>query len=159
MAHGLRLRHYGGRETENMTMTTYTANQVVDPGLYFTLKPLGLKSIDRQGPLPDGDAVTYRRVPMLLMLAMSPLLGLAFVIFLPFIGFAMAFRLLGEKVVEAGARVAAESVRVLRPAWAPALAYLSRTKPAAPKPPVDQAPDTWAEDVKQQLDAPDHQER
>jgi hypothetical protein len=150
----------GGRETENMTMTTYKANQVVDPGLYFSVRPLGLKSIERTGPLPGNEPDVYRRVPMLLMLAMAPLLGLAFVIFLPFIGFAMVFRLAGEKAVEVGARAATEGVRVMRPAWAPALAFLSRSRPA-PKTPAatTPAPDAWAEEVKEQLDATEHPER
>jgi hypothetical protein len=148
-----------GRETENTIMTTYTANQVVDPGLYFSVRPLALKSIERTGPLPGSESHVYRRVPMVLMLAMSPLLGLAFVIFLPFIGFAMVFRLLGEKAVEVGARAATEGVRVLKPAWAPALAFLSRSKPAPKTPEADPAPDAWAQDVKEQLDAKKHRER
>ena len=141
-------------------MTTYTTNQIVDPGLYFSLKPLALKSVERTGPLPGNDSDVYRRVPMLLMLAMSPLLGLAFVIFLPFIGFAMVFRLVGEKAVEVGAQAATEGVRVMRPAWAPALAFLSRSKSAPNTPVVTKPePDAWAEEVKEQLDATDHEER
>lgn len=140
-------------------MTTYTTNQVVDPGLYFSLKPLALKSVERKGLLPGNESDTYRRVPMLLMLAISPLLGLAFVIFLPFIGFAMVFKLLGEKAVEVGARAATEAVRVLRPAWVPALAFLSRAKPAPTEPPANPKPDAWAEEVKGQLDATEHHER
>jgi hypothetical protein len=143
-----------------MTMTTYTANQVVDPGLYFSVKPLGLKSIERTGPLPGSESDVYRRVPMLLMLAMAPLLGLAFVIFLPFIGFAMVFRLAGEKAVEVGGRAATQTVRVMRPAWAPALAFLSRTKPAAKTPSATKpAPDAWVDEVKKQLDATKDRER
>jgi hypothetical protein len=130
--------------TEAMTMTTYTGNQIVEPGLFYTLTPFKLTSVDRRGPLPGAETRTYHRVPMLLMLALSPLLGLAFVIFLPFIGFAMAFRLAGEKAVEVGARVATQSARVLRPAWAPALAYLTRSKPAKAGAPVA-PPDPWAD--------------
>jgi hypothetical protein len=75
----------------------------------------------------DWEMIRRSPVPMLLMLALAPLLGLAFVIFLPFIGFAMAFRLAGEKAIEAGGRAAAQGARVLRPGWAPALAFLART--------------------------------
>ena len=39
------------------------------------------------------------RIPTLLMLAAAPLLGLAFVIFLPLIGFVMVARLLGDKLL------------------------------------------------------------
>ena len=70
-------------------MTRFTGNQIVDPGLFLSLRPFKLTSVDRRGPLPAAETTTFRRIPMLLMLALSPLLGLAFVIFLPFIGFAM----------------------------------------------------------------------
>lgn len=131
-------------------MTTYTGTQIVEPGLYYALKPLKLTSVDERGPLPGAEALTYHRVPMLLMLALSPLLGLAFVIFLPFIGFAMVFRLAGEKAVEVGGRVAATGVRVLRPAWAPALAFLTRSTPAKPGAPAT-PPDAWADETERKL--------
>lgn len=138
-------------------MTTYTGTQNVEPGLYYALKPFKLTSVDERGPLPGAESVTYHRVPMLLMLALSPLLGLAFVIFLPFIGFAMVFRLAGEKAVEVGGRVAANGVRVLRPAWAPALAFLTRSTPAKPgAPPAP--PDAWADDAERKLNKTDTDE-
>lgn len=131
-------------------MTTYTGNQIVEPGLYYAVAPFKLTSVDERGPLPGGEARTYQRVPMLAMLALAPLLGLAFVIFLPFIGFAMVFRLAGEMAVEAGGRVATEGVRVLRPAWAPALAFLARTKPVKPGAPAA-PPDAWADAAERKL--------
>ena len=106
-------------------MTTYTANQNVDPGLYFNLTRFHLESVDRQGPLPGTDTDVYRRVPMVVMLALAPLLGLAFVIFLPFLGFAMVGRLLAAKTAEAATGAATAAVRVMRPGWAPALAFFS----------------------------------
>ena len=131
-------------------MTTFTGNQIVDPGLFFTFRPLRLTSVDRRGPLPGANTTTYLRIPMLLMLALSPLLGLAFVIFLPFIGFAMVFRLAGEKAVEVGGRVITQGARVLRPAWAPALAFLTRSKPAKAGTPAA-PPDPWAEKAERTL--------
>ncbi|MDP3718268.1 MAG: hypothetical protein Q8T13_10935 [Acidobacteriota bacterium] len=134
-----------------MTMTTYTGNQIVEPGLYYAVAPLKLTTVDERGPLPGGDTRTYYRVPMLVMLALAPLLGLAFVIFLPFIGFAMVFRLAGEKALEVGGRAATQGVRVLRPAWAPALAFLARTKPVKPGAPAP-PPDPWADATEEKLD-------
>jgi hypothetical protein len=136
--------------TEEIAMTTYTGNQIVEPGLYYAVAPLKLTSVDERGPLPGADTRTYHRVPMLLMLALSPLLGLAFVIFLPFIGFAMVLRLLVEKAVEAGERAVTQGLRVLRPTWAPALAFLARTKPVKPGAPPE-PPDAWADDTERKL--------
>jgi len=136
-------------------MTTYTGNQNVDPGLYFNVKQFRVKSIERRGPLPGTEDDKYRRVPMLVMLAMAPLLGLAFVIFLPFIGFAMVLWLLGDKAAQLATGTATEAVRVLRPGWAPALAFLSRSKPAEPDTNVDHTPDAWADEVEKKLSETD----
>ena len=137
-------------------MTTFTGTQIVEPGLYFALKPLKLTTVDERGPLPGAEAIAYHRVPMLVMLALAPLVGLAFVIFLPFIGFAMVFRLFGEKAVEVGGRVAAKGVRVRRPAWAPALAFLTRFTPAKPGAPP--TPDAWADETERKLNKRDTDE-
>ncbi|MBK9238840.1 MAG: hypothetical protein IPL75_00970 [Acidobacteria bacterium] len=140
-------------------MTTYTANQNVDPGLYFNLTRFHLESVDRQGPLPGTDTDVYRRVPMVVMLALAPLLGLAFVIFLPFLGFAMVGRLLAAKTAEAATGAATAAVRVMRPGWAPALAFFSRTKPNTTREPHVPPADAWAEDVERKLDPTKTDER
>lgn len=79
-------------------MTTYTGTQQVTPGLYLNLKRRTMEHVEKDGPLPGVETDRYYRVPMLLWLAVAPLLGLAFVIFLPFIGFAMVGRLTSDKV-------------------------------------------------------------
>jgi hypothetical protein len=131
-------------------MTTYTGTQNVEAGLYYSTRPFRLTTMDQNGPLPGMDDREYHRVPMVLMLALAPLLGLAFVIFLPFIGFAMVARLAGEKAVELGGKLATQAARVLQPAWAPARAFLTRAKVATPDT-VAPTPDPWAEDVERQL--------
>jgi len=149
-------RQDGLRQTEALAMRTYTANQTVDPGLYFNLNRLQLKSVDDRGPLPGADTDVYRRVPMLVMLAFAPLLGLAFVIFLPFIGFAMVARLLAAKAAEAATGTATAAVRVLRPGWAPALAFFSRPKPRPAREQKTPPADAWAEDVERKLGTTDN---
>ena len=131
-------------------MTIYTGTQNVEAGLYYTARPFKLTTMDQNGPLPGAGDRTYHRVPMILMLALAPLLGLAFVIFLPFIGFAMVARIAGEKAVELGGQLATQGARVLQPAWAPARAFLTRAKAAKPDT-VAPTPDPWAEDVERRL--------
>jgi hypothetical protein len=131
-------------------MTTYTGTQNVEAGLYYSVRPFKLTTMDQKGPLPGAGDRTCHRVPMILMLALAPLLGLAFVIFLPFIGFAMVARIAGEKTVELGGQLATQGARVLQPAWAPARAFLTRAKAAKPDivaPPAD----PWVDDVTRQL--------
>lgn len=110
-------------------MTTYTGTQPVEPGLYVNTRNFRVTSMDNRGPLPGADGERYRRVPMLVMLAIAPLLGLAFVIFLPFIGFAMVAKLLGEKALQAAGR-AADAMHLPRPRWMLSFAALSTTKRA-----------------------------
>ena len=132
-------------------MRTYTGSQIVDPGFYVNVKRCSVKSIENRGPLPGSKEDTYRGVPILAMLAIAPLLGLVYVIFLPLIGFGMVAWLLGDKAVQLATGAATEARRVVRPGWAPSLAFLSRSKPAEPEKQVADTPDAWTEDVEKKL--------
>ena len=137
-------------------MKTYYSNDTVTEGIYFNARHVCFKSMDEDGRLPADPAGTWHRVPALALLVIGPLMGLAYAIFLPLIGFAMVgglvLRKAGELAVEAGHA----STRVLRPAWQPARAFLSRgrsrrpgeTKREETKP---EEKDRWAEDVEREL--------
>jgi len=142
-------------------MTTYKGTQSVEPGLYLNLKRFKMESFEKAGVLPGAEGETYRRVPIVVMLATAPLLGLAFVMFLPLIGFAMVARLLGTKAAELGARATVEVARVVRPGWAPSMAFLSRFTPAKRDTSADTAvaPDTWTKDVEKKLNETDDHAR
>jgi hypothetical protein len=121
----------------------------------FTI-PESVFTIDRNGCsfsseyAPEQEA--YFRVPALAMLTIAPLLGLAYVIFLPLIGFAMVAWIAGKAVLGLAARAAAECVAVLKPAWQPTMAFFSRGKAAKRE---TKQPDAWAEDVKKELEPGD----
>ena len=136
-------------------MKTYTANQNVESGLYLNLRKFSITSLEADGPLPGTADDTYRRIPMLVMLALAPLLGLVFVIFLPLIGFAMVAHLLGTKAVRFAQGVVGETDRVRRPGWVPAFAYFSRSKRAEPAKTTDAPKDAWIEDVEKKLEKTD----
>jgi len=70
-------------------MKRYTGSETVEPGLYFNPRQLSFKSVDEEGPLPGSTDEVYRRVPILVLLVVGPILGLVYAVFLPFIGFAM----------------------------------------------------------------------
>ena len=130
-------------------MKRYTGKQTVEPGLYLNLRQLAFEAKDAAGPLPGEPADVYRRVNVLAMLAVAPLVGLAFVVFLPFVAFATVAWLVAVKGGELVAGVARPAVRALRPGWEPALAYLSRSKPAKPE---AAGADEWAADTEKKLD-------
>lgn len=95
-------------------MRTYTGKQNVAPGLYLDLKRRTIVHLDKEEALPGEAGDRFYRVPMLVMLAAAPLLGLAFVIFLPLVGFVMMARLVGDKLRHAINRAFALAVRIVR---------------------------------------------
>ena len=137
-------------------MTAYTGTQDVEPGLYLNLRTFRLTTMERRGPLPGTEVNRYRRVPMLLMLLAAPLVGLAYVVFLPLIGFVAVGALVGGQVMQFAASVTGQAARVRRPAWAPMLAFLSRSKPAETLPETPATPDAWSESVEKHLSETDH---
>jgi len=132
-------------------MRRYRGNATVDPGLYFNFRRLSFKSVQERGRLPGREEDVYHRVPTLALLFVGPVLGLVFVIFLPFIGFVMVGWLLAEKAGYLVVEATRAGVRVLRPGWEPSLAFLSRSKGTKAR----AESDTWAEEARKKLDRDD----
>ena len=130
-------------------MKHYQGNQEVEPGLYFNLSQLSFKSIEEKGPLPGREEDVYRRAPVVALLVVGPILGLAFVMFLPFVGFALLGWLIAGKAVAWATEAGLAFGRVVRPAWRPAAAFLSRAKLAKP---ASKNRDPWIDTVKQDLE-------
>ncbi len=81
-------------------MKSYKTNQHVDSGVYFCIRRLAFRSMEEAGPLKGRAGDIYRRVPALVMLVVGPVLGLIFLVFLPFIGIVMTARVAIEKLRE-----------------------------------------------------------
>jgi hypothetical protein len=133
-------------------MTRHQGTESVESGLYLNLTHFTFKPLAERGALPGTTHDTYYRVPMVVMFLAAPLVGLAYVVFLPFLGFAMVAYLLGTKGLQLGANAAYEAARVLRPSWEPALAFLSRSKKTAREDTPVETKDEWAESVEKTLD-------
>jgi hypothetical protein len=83
-----------------------------------------------KGILPGNEETTWVRIPTLAMLAGAPVMGGLFVVFLPFLGFAMLFNHLGKKAA-AGLRRAADEVgAAVEPDWQPGMATFAGKKKA-----------------------------
>ena len=68
-------------------MRTYTGTETVEGGYYLNTRDWKLEVVDApNGVLPGDDGARYTRVPALAMLAVGPLMGMVFVMLLPFIG-------------------------------------------------------------------------
>ncbi len=136
-------------------MKRYLGNERVGPGVYFNLDQIAFKSLSHEGPLPGTEEDVYVRVPTLALLIAGPIVGGAFVIFLPVIGISMLLWHLAGKVVEVTTDLAEASVRILRPAWQPGLAFLSRRKRGERAKRARKEKDKWAEEAAKKLEGGD----
>ena len=122
-------------------MTRYHGGETVGAGAYFNAKSLSFKVLSDENVLPGTAADEYVALPMIAMLVVGPARGLVYAIFLPFIGLAMAAWVPMEKAGHA----LATGARVMRPAWQPALSFLTRGKKGKK---AAAHSDAWAEEPK-----------
>lgn len=110
-----------------------TGGESVGPGSYWHVADGNYLHLDEGGVLPGGSADVYFRVPVFAMVFIAPILGLVYALFLPFIGLAMLFGLVGKKVVlgiapkagELGKDLADNVSRVATFGWRPSEAYFN----------------------------------
>jgi len=110
-------------------MATFTGNSSVNGGYYLSTKTFAIEVIGNDGgTLPGTSDVKYVAVPFPLLFAVVPVIGLAFLMFLPAIGFALfgkavAMRLTGH-VTEGATSLAAN----IAPDLATGAAYMTGHK-------------------------------
>jgi len=107
-------------------MTTIEAGTRVKKGYYFSATSWTLHPMPRDGEALPGEAgERYLHIPLLLAFVVAPVMGAAFLMFLPFIGFYLAFSA-ALRPVTAGFRASAEGVAAtMAPGWAPGEAHLT----------------------------------
>lgn len=80
-------------------MRKHEANEIANPGFYWNRKTWDLTTVEgAPKALPGEPGTTYLRVPAPLVLAVAPLMGALYVMFLPVIGFAMLAHHLANKI-------------------------------------------------------------
>ena len=129
-------------------MKRYRGREKVEAGVYVNAKQLSFKSLEEPGRLPGTEQDEYWQVPPVALLLAGPILGLVYVIFLPFVGLVMVAWIITASLAEAAAAPAMAFLRVLRPAWQPATAFLSRVKAAR----KGKKRDAWLEKAKKELE-------
>lgn len=68
----------------------FAGGEQVKPGFYWNLREWEASVIPREGGVLKGaEEARYVRVPLPVLLFVAPLMGAAYAMFLPFIGFAM----------------------------------------------------------------------
>ena len=101
--------------------------QEVEPGSYWNPMDGDCVHLDDAGILPGDKGTTFYRMPTVMLMLVAPLMGLAYVMFLPFIGFAMLISLIGQQLVQGAA---AGLWRAAAFGWRPTEAYLLGRKHA-----------------------------
>lgn len=80
-------------------MTRYEGGTRVKGGYYFNLKNWEIKNVaGAEGELPGSNADKFLHAPTPVLLVAAPVIGAAFAMFLPFIGFAMPVYAVWKKV-------------------------------------------------------------
>ena len=61
----------------------YSGGTFVPGGTYFNMKRWEFMAVPKEGDVLEDEGVTYYRTPMFLVLGLGPIVGLAFILFLP----------------------------------------------------------------------------
>jgi hypothetical protein len=106
------LRHEGGSSVRN--------------GFYWNLSRWTIVTIPKEGGvLPGTVEHRYLKLPVLLLLALAPLMGGLYVMFLPFIGFAMVGATAARKAGALASKTFAATIATVSPSWHPGEAYFA----------------------------------
>jgi hypothetical protein len=95
-------------------------------GFYWNLGKWEMTLVPKQGGILPGDASDkYIRMPVVGLLVLAPMMGAAYAMFLPFIGFAMLFTFLGRKALAAAGVGVMGAGATLTQDWRPGESYLA----------------------------------
>lgn len=110
-------------------MKRYYGGEVVKRGIYLSLRRKDLITIENEGELLGGESYdSYVNVPPLAMIVVGPFIGLIYVIFLPFISFAMILGLVARRVWLGVRQIGESLLGVATANWRPGVAYFGRGK-------------------------------
>jgi hypothetical protein len=106
-------------------MLKHNGGERVGKGTYWNLGNGERVDIQEEGVLPGNEKKTYYRMPAAAVIVAAPVLGLMYAMFLPFIGIAMAVKLVGQKI---GGGVMETVQGSASFGWRPSESYLSGRK-------------------------------
>jgi len=110
-------------------MATFTGNSSVNSGYYLSTKTFAIEVIGNDGgTLPGTSDVKYIAVPFPLLFAVVPVIGLAFLMFLPAIGFALFGKAVAMRLTGSVAEGATSLAANIAPDLATGAAYMTGHK-------------------------------
>ena len=110
-------------------MKTLNAGTPVKSGHYFNLKTWTVQGIARDGEqLPGGRDEKWIAMPLAVAVAAAPLLGAAFLMFLPAIGFYLVAAAAAKPIMNLFHKTTTELAATMSPGLVPGEAYLTGKK-------------------------------
>ena len=107
-------------------MKRYNGGTEAKAGFYWNSREWEITVLQGKGGSLPGDATTrFIRIPMPAMLLVGPIMGAAFVMFLPFIGVAMLGYYGSRKLAAVTGDFVRGAATAMSPAWRPGEAYLA----------------------------------
>jgi len=107
-------------------MTTTTGGMQVRNGYYWNMGKWEVIPVARDGEkLPGGRADKFLRIPLIAVFAILPIMGGLFVVFLPFIGFALAIYAAVKPLVALFHKSAQDLAATMTPGWQPGEAHFT----------------------------------
>jgi hypothetical protein len=141
-------------------MTRTEAGAAAKAGYYFNTRTWQVHPVAKDGEsLPGERGERWMKVPVLAALALAPVLGLAFLVFLPFIGFYLTAEAGVRSLARAFRREAGELAATMAPGWLPGEAHLTgrsaegESAPAAGKGPTPEPLEKLAKEIEERRTA------
>jgi hypothetical protein len=106
-------------------MFRYTGGQTVGSGTYWDVMTGTRVDFDQEGTLPGGNRAKYLKASSGAILLLGPIIGLAYVVFLPIIGIGTALSLIVQKTLGG---IFSLGKHIVSFGWRPAEAYLGGKK-------------------------------
>ncbi|ABS26044.1 hypothetical protein [Anaeromyxobacter sp. Fw109-5] len=107
-------------------MASYTGGMKVGSGYYWNPRRWGVEVVPPEGGRLPGDVgAKYMKLPFPVVLAVLPIAGLVFLMFLPLIGFVLFANAIARKLTGGARRGAKELASTVSPGWAPGEAHLT----------------------------------
>jgi len=124
-------------------MTKLNAGSAAKAGYYFNLKSWEVHPVPADGERLPGEAgQEWIAIPMLAALVLTPILGLTFLMFLPFIGFYLTIEAALQPLLRVFKHEASELAATMSPGWQPGEAHLTGKREEGSKAVESQGPPT-----------------
>jgi hypothetical protein len=122
-------------------MAKYTGGTSVKGGYYWNPRSWKVEVIPNEGGRLPENGAAFVKVPFPALFVVVPLLGALFLMFLPFIGFALVGYAVVKRIAGGAKETAADLASTMTPGWTPGEAHLTGKpgeKPAEKTPGLEQ---------------------